>query len=432
MPVNVNGPMNNTRPPRQEPVFYKPGVRPRSPAEMLEPGRAPMRPGAHEPVQPQPMGGMIRFVSGVLTLLLVIMAGVGALSALLYHQFERPGPLQVSQVVAIPKGEGRIEIATRLERQGIISNRWTFIASYLLRNALSAKPVDLKAGEYEIKKHASMAEVLNTLVQGKSILSKLTIPEGLTSQQIVERVRAHPDLVGDVSELPPEGSLLADTYRFSKGMSRQELLERMKVEMQRYVAQAWAKRQANLPLKSPQEAIIFASIVEKETGRPDERNRVAGVFMNRLRKGMRLESDPTVIYGIAGGQGRLGRSLTRSDLRKETPHNTYRISGLPPTPICNPGRSAIEAALNPAATKELFFVADGTGGHAFSTTLREHNAAVSNWRKVERQRRARQAAAAKAAAQATAADQIAAPQLLNAGSAAATSPIPLPVRKPRR
>ena len=380
-------------------------------------------------MRPPPAGGLIRFVSGVLTLLLVIMVVVGALSALLYHQFESAGPLPVSRVVAIPKGEGRIEIATRLERQGIISNRWTFIASYLLRNALSDSPVELKAGEYEIKKHASMADVLNTLVQGKSILLKLTIPEGLTSKQIVERVRGEPDLDGEITDIPQEGSLLPDTYRFSKGMARQELLERMQVEMQRYLAQAWANRQADLPLKSPQEAIIFASIVEKETGRPDERSRVAGVFMNRLRTGMRLQSDPTVIYGIAGGQGRLGRPITRADLRQQSAHNTYQIKGLPPTPICNPGRSAIDAALKPAETKELYFVADGSGGHAFSTTLTQHNAAVSNWRKVERGRRARQAAAARAA---TAAESLAAPQILNAGSAATASPIPLPVRKPAR
>jgi len=379
-------------------------------------------------VRPPPAGGLIRFVSGVLTLLLVIMVVVGAVSALLYHQFESAGPLPVSRVVAIPKGEGRIEIATRLERQGIISNRWTFIASYLLRNALSDSPVELKAGEYEIKKHASMADVLNTLVQGKSILLKLTIPEGLTSQQIVERVRGEPDLDGEITDIPQEGSLLPDTYRFSKGMARQELLERMQVEMQRYLTQAWANRQADLPLKSPQEAIIFASIVEKETGRPDERSRVAGVFMNRLRTGMRLQSDPTVIYGIAGGQGGLGRPITRADLHQQTAHNTYQIKGLPPTPICNPGRSAIDAALKPAETKELFFVADGSGGHAFSTTLIQHNAAVSNWRKVERGRRARQAAAAKAAT----AESFAAPQVLNAGSAATASPIPLPVRKPAR
>jgi UPF0755 protein len=376
-------------------------------------------------VRSPPAGGLIRFVSGVLTLLLVIMVVVGALSALLYHQFESAGPLPVSRVVAIPKGEGRIEIATRLERQGIISNRWTFIASYLLRNALSDSPVELKAGEYEIKKHASMADVLNTLVQGKSILLKLTIPEGLTSQQIVERVRGEPDLDGEITDIPQEGSLLPDTYRFSKGMARQELLERMQVEMQRYLALAWANRQADLPLKAPQEAIIFASIVEKETGRPDERSRVAGVFMNRLRTGMRLQSDPTVIYGIAGGQGRLGRPITRADLRQQSAHNTYQIKGLPPTPICNPGRSAIDAALKPAETKELYFVADGSGGHAFSTTLTQHNAAVSNWRKVERGRRA-------AAARAATAESFAAPQVLNAGSAATASPIPLPVRKPAR
>ncbi len=376
-------------------------------------------------MQRAPAGGLIRFVSGVLTLLLVIMVVVGALSALLYHQFESAGPLPVSRVVAIPKGEGRIEIATRLERQGIISNRWTFIASYLLRNALSDSPVELKAGEYEIKKHASMADVLNTLVRGKGILLKLTIPEGLTSQQIVERVRGEPDLEGEITDIPQEGSLLPDTYRFSKGMARQELLERMQVEMQRYLALAWANRQADLPLKSPQEAIIFASIVEKETGRPDERSRVAGVFMNRLRTGMRLQSDPTVIYGIAGGQGRLGRPITRADLRQQSAHNTYQIKGLPPTPICNPGRSAIDAALKPAETKELYFVADGSGGHAFSTTLTQHNAAVSNWRKVERGRRA-------AAARAATAESFAAPQVLNAGSAAKASPIPLPVRKPAR
>ena len=376
-------------------------------------------------MRPPPAGGLIRFVSGVLTMLLVIMVLVGALSALLYHQFESAGPLPVSRVVAIPKGEGRIEIATRLERQGIISNRWTFIASYLLRNALSDSPVELKAGEYEIKKHASMADVLNTLVRGKGILLKLTIPEGLTSQQIVERVRGEPDLDGEITDIPQEGSLLPDTYRFSKGMARQELLERMQGEMQRYLALAWANRQAGLPLKTPQEAIIFASIVEKETGRPDERSRVAGVFMNRLRTGMRLQSDPTVIYGIAGGQGRLGRPITRADLRQQSAHNTYQIKGLPPTPICNPGRSAIDAALKPAETKELYFVADGSGGHAFSTTLTQHNAAVSNWRKVERGRRA-------AAARAATAESFAAPQVLNAGSAATASPIPLPVRKPAR
>jgi UPF0755 protein len=383
----------------------------------------------------------------VLTVLLVLMLSVAGVAALLYHQFEKPGPLSVSRVIAIPKGEGRIEIATRLERDGIISNRWTFMASYLVRNTFGAKPVDLKAGDYEIKKHASMAQVLDTLMQGRAILSKLTIPEGLTSQQIVERIREEPDLSGEVKDIPPEGSLLPDTYRFSKGMDRAELVERMQSEMQRFLDAAWKKRQPDLPIKNPQDAVIFASIVEKETGRADERERVAGVFMNRMRKGMRLQSDPTVIYGIAGGKGSLGRPLTRADLSEKTAHNTYQIDGLPATPICNPGRPAIEATLNPASTKDLYFVADGTGGHVFSATLKEHNAAVSDWRKVEREIRAKKAAAEAAKSpplpipsatkSAEASANAASPHLINAGAASGETPaaaatVPLPVRKPKK
>jgi UPF0755 protein len=436
--------MSNTRPPRLEPQFRRGGIRPRSPAEMLEPSRAPARPRKSGlPLASGPVGAFIRLGSGVLSLLLVVMLVVAGMGALLYHQFERPGPLSVSRVVAIPKGEGRIEIATRLEREGVISNRWTFIASYLLRSSMGRKSADLKAGEYEFKKNASMADVLDTLTQGRSILSKLTIPEGLTSLQIVERMRGEPDLVGDITEIPPEGTLLPDTYRFSKGMERKELLERMQVEMQRFLAGAWEKRQTGLPIKTPEEAVVFASIVEKETGRADERGRVAGVFMNRMRRGMKLQSDPTVIYGIVGGQGTLGRPLTRADLSQRTQHNTYQIDGLPPTPICNPGRSAIEATLNPATTADLYFVADGSGGHVFSDTLKEHNAAVLNWRKVERKLRAKRKAEAAAAATAAAAVPIPsgspargeanAPstQLLNAGAAAAAATVPIPVRKPK-
>lgn len=437
--------MTNIRPPRIDPTFRKRGsIRPLSPSELLEPSRAPAPPRAQGAPHPaSPVGTFLRFGSGLLTLLLVGMLGLAAVAALLYHQYERPGPLTVSRVIAIPKGEGRIEIATRLEREGVISNRWTFIASYLLRNGFGDKPIDLKAGDYEIKKHASMAEVLETLTRGRAILSKLTIPEGLTSLQIVERIREEPDLVGEVTEIPPEGSLLPDTYRFSKGMERAELIERMQVEMQHLVAAAWEKRQPDLPLRSPQDAVIFASIVEKETGRADERERVASVFMNRIRKGMRLQSDPTVIYGIAGGKGGLGRSLTRADLNEKTAHNTYQIDGLPPTPICNPGRPAIEASLNPASSTDLYFVADGTGGHVFSDTLKEHNAAVSNWRKFEREMRAKKAAAEAAAApplpipSATKAAGAAGPQLINAGTAgasgsAAAATVPLPVRKPKK
>ena len=426
--------MSNTRPPRQEPHF-RGGMRPRSPAEMLEPSRAPAPPQRSSlALSSSPVGTFIRVGSGVLTVLLVIMLAMAGVGALIYHQFERPGPLSVSRVIAIPKGEGRIEIATRLEDEGVISNRWTFIASYLLKNAFGEKAGDLKAGEYEFKKNTSMADVLEILTRGRAILSKLTIPEGLTSLQIVERLRGEPELTGEITEIPPEGSLLPDTYRFSRGIDRQELLERMKIEMQRFLAAAWEKRQPDLPIKTPEEAVIFASIVEKETGRADERDRVAGVFINRLRKGMRLQSDPTVIYGIAGGQGSLGRSLTRSDLDQKTAHNTYQINGLPPTPICNPGRPAIEATLNPATTTDLFFVADGTGGHVFSETLKGHNAAVSNWRKIERQMRARREAEAKAAAGSVIALPVpaagAATSQPQTGAGAAAG-VPLPVRKPK-
>ena len=384
----------------------------------------------------------MRFVSGLFTLLLFLMLAAGGIAALLYPQFETPGPLAVSRVIAVPKGEGRIAIATRLEREGAIANRWAFIANYLLRGAIGPKPLELKAGDYEVKKNASMADIMEMLTQGRGVLSKLTIPEGLTSLQIVEKLRSEDELVGDIVDIPPEGALLPDTYRFSKGMDRRELLDRMQGEMQRFLATAWERRQPSLPIATPEEAIIFASIVEKETGRADERGRVAAVFMNRLKKGMRLQSDPTVIYGLVGGQGTLGRSITRADLDQKTAHNTYQIGGLPPTPICNPGRSAIEATLNPPTTTDLYFVADGTGGHTFSDTLKEHNAAVTNWRKVERERKkdaAPDAAAAPDAITVPPAAAAAAPRVINAGAKAApttavpaaAATVPLPVRKPK-
>lgn len=390
------------------------------------------------PNAPRRAGLLMRFLSGFMTVALFLMLAVGAVAALLYHQFETPGPLAVSRVIAIPKGEGRIEIATRLEKEGAISNRWAFIANYLLRNSLGHKALELKAGDYEIKKNASMADIMEVLTQGRGVLSKVTIPEGMTSLQIVEKLRSEEELTGDLAEIPPEGSLLPDTYRFSKGMERRELLDRMQGEMQRFLATVWERRQPSLPISTPEEAIIFASIVEKETGRADERGRVAAVFMNRLKKGMRLQSDPTVIYGIAGGQGTLGRSLTRADLDQKSSHNTYQIGGLPPTPICNPGRSAIEATLNPSTTNDLYFVADGTGGHTFSDSLKEHNAAVTNWRKVERERKKEAEAAAPDAIPVPPAAAAAAPRVLNASPAAGPAAaagtgasVPIPVRKPK-
>ena len=432
-------------------------TRPRSPQEALEPARAPSRPRRKHKERSRRIGGFARFISSAMTLVLATMVVLGGVTLWLVHEFEKPGPLTISRTFGVPRGEGPIEISEQLERDGIISNRWVFVAGHYTRAILNrSKPQHLKAGEYEFKKGASVAQVHATLVEGKSILSKLTLPEGLTSAQMIERIKASDELEGEVNEVPPEGTLLPDTYRFSKGMNRQELVDRMRAEQERFLAAAWEKRQQNLPITTPQEALILASIIEKETGRADERDRVAAVFVNRLRKNMRLQSDPTIIYGLVGGQGSLGRPITRSDIDSKSSHNTYQINGLPPTPICNPGRTAIEATLNPAKTDDLYFVADGSGGHAFSTSLKEHNAAVANWRRAER-------AARKEAEEGTAAAPEAAPipvaastrsaaggstpqavTTLNAQSsdsgAAASEPatkmapdaVPLPIRKPKR
>ncbi|CAA2140033.1 endolytic transglycosylase MltG [Hyphomicrobium sp. ghe19] len=405
----------------------------------------------------------MRVISSVLTVSLIVMVLVGGTAFAIFNQFESPGPLDAPRTVVIPKGEGRIAIAERLEKDGVITNRWTFVGGYLLQGFLGGrKTSELRAGEYEIKEHASMREVIDTLAEGKSILYKATLPEGLTSEQIVERLKAEPNLSGEITSIPPEGTLLPDTYYFSKGASRNEILDRMRDGMEKVMTELWEQRDPDLPVRSVEELVTFASIVEKETGRQDERDRVAAVFYNRLRKGMRLQSDPTIIYGIVGGQGVLGRGITRADIDTKSPYNTYQINGLPPGPICNPGKSTIEAALHPAKTSDLYFVADGTGGHTFSETLKDHNSAVQKWRQVEKQAKAKQGAsdtsdqdtgtvpipqgpdsapkspvatkgqkAAKTSAPATSAngadDGSQAPV-----SSANTTDVPLPVRKPKK
>ncbi|MGV1014861.1 MAG: endolytic transglycosylase MltG, partial [Methyloceanibacter sp.] len=244
---------------------------------------------------------------------------------------------------------------------------------------------------------------------------KVTLPEGLTSQQIVARLLAHPELTGEIAEVPPEGSLLPDTYRFGSDDSRKNIIERMQHAQAKFLAKMWEERHPDIMVQTPEEALILASIVEKETGRVDERAHVASVFHNRLKKKMRLQSDPTIIYGLFGGEGMRDHPITRADLDRDTPYNTYKINGLPPTPIGNPGRAAIEAVLKPAKSDYLYFCADGTGGHAFAATLVEHNKNVARWRAIEREIRAKQAAeAAAAAAAAAAADP-------EAAAAAATS-----------
>jgi UPF0755 protein len=217
------------------------------------------------------------------------------------------------------------------------------------------------------------------------VLHQVTIPEGLTSEQAVARLLENDVLSGSVREIPKEGSLLPETYRFPRGFTREQMLQRMTADQRRAVADIWAKRALNLPLRTPEELVVLASIVEKETGKASERARVAAVFVNRLSRRMKLQSDPTIIYGLVGGKGSLGRPILRSDIDRPTAYNTYVIDGLPPGPIANPGRAALEATANPLQTKELYFVADGTGGHVFAETLEEHNRNVARWREIERQ-----------------------------------------------
>jgi UPF0755 protein len=402
----------------------------RSPAEVLEPTRAPRAPRRVRRIQrePGPVSGMLRFFNGLLSFAFLLLLIAGAVALALRASFEQPGPLGHATVAVIPKGEGVYEIASRLEREGIVSDRRLFMANYLserLNSSLTdSKPMQLKAGEFEIRRQASLRQVLETLIEGKTILYRITIPEGLTSAQIIERVRAEPNLQGEIQNLPAEGTLLPDTYKFSRGMARQELVDRMRSEQQRFLATVWEKRQKDLPLQTPEQALVLASIVEKETGRADERDKVAGVFVNRLKSRMRLQSDPTIVYGIAASQGTLGRGITRADIDTKTPYNTYQIDGLPPTPICNPGRPAIEATLNPAKTSDLYFVADGTGGHTFSPTLKDHNSAVQVWRRFEREMKAKQEPPAVAVP--TSASQPA------PDAQRASTDVPLPMRKPKR
>ena len=371
-------------------------VLPRSPAEALEPTRPPEPPERDEP-EPDPHP-FLRMLDGLVTFFFLLACLFVGVFYWVKVQFDQPGPLATSTVVVIPKGEGVSAIAERLERDGVIADRRIFMTSILYFMYLKGQG-SLKAGEYEFRKYATMRSVLDTMVEGKSIEHKVTLAEGLTSFQIVEKLKAHPELHGEITEIPAEGSLLPDTYRFGRNDTRQDIVERMQAAQAKFLGKVWATRDEDIVVTTPEEALILASIVEKETGRADERARIASVFQNRIRKKMRLQSDPTIIYGLVGGKGALDGPIMQQDLDRETGYNTYQINGLPPTPIANPGRAAIEAVLRPAKTKDLYFVADGTGGHVFAPTLDEHNKNVFRWRKIEREIRAREQEAAAQAAQ---------------------------------
>ena len=360
---------------------------PKSASEALRPEKVPQPPKRSRKARSQ----MVIFLNFLMTLVVFLTVAAAATVYYAMNAYEAKGPLPANTNFIVRNGASIVEIASSLERNNIVSDGRVF-------RFMSEAYLDddtLKAGEYEIKAGATMQEIMQLLKSGKSILYSVSLPEGLTVKQMFSRLSADPVLEGNLpAELPAEGTLRPDTYKFSRGTKRSEIVVQMAAAQKDLVDQIWEKRNPDLPIQSRDEFVTLASIVEKETGIADERSRVASVFINRLEKNMRLQSDPTIIYGIFGGDGKpADRPILKSDLDKETPYNTYIIKGLPPTPIANPGRAALEAVANPSRTSDLYFVADGTGGHVFAATLDEHNANVRRWRKLE----AEKAAAAKAA-----------------------------------
>lgn len=316
----------------------------------------------------------------LLSLIILCVLGTGATIVwMLYASGGVYAPVSRSndQAVIIEKGMGMDEVAELLLEKQLISNKYVFFLASILDNQWGK----LKAGEFLIPGHARPAEIVRILCCGRVIVHKVTFTEGSTVAEMIGQIQNLPLLKGEVEHIPVEGFMLPETYTYVYGDSRQSLINRMETAMVSVLADAWGKRKDKLPYQSSFEALILASIVEKETGRRDERKRIAGVFVNRLDKRMKLQADPTVIYGITLGKSRLGRKLTRQDLKSETIYNTYIINGLPPTPICCPGKAAIQAAVNPLDTKDLFFVANGYGGHNFSSHLSQHNAFVDQYRR---------------------------------------------------
>ena len=320
---------------------------------------------------------------GVAFLFFLIVVGAAAGGAYLW--FARavlvPGPSQAEQTLVIAPGSGLGAIARQLETAGIVADARLF--ELQARRAGHARA--LKSGEYKFEPGISLVAALDKIVRRDVVARFFTVPEGLVTSDILAIVAETPGLVGEAPGPLEDGELLPETYRYEWGDTRAAVIGRMRAAQEAALAELWATRDADLPISSPQEAVILASIVEKETGVASERPRVASVFINRLRRGMKLQSDPTVIYGLSPKTGQLDRSITRADLQAPTAYNTYVVTGLPPSPICHPGRAALAAVLKPIPSNEIYFVADGTGGHAFAPTLTEHNKNVARWRKIERE-----------------------------------------------
>jgi UPF0755 protein len=350
-----------------------------SPREALQPEAAPPPP---PPEPPRGGRGFLSLLSGFLTFLLVLSLGSVIMVVLGQNQMRQAGPLPSDKIVYIAQGTDVPDIISLLDQQGVIGEPLLFNLSLLLEGNRSR----VKAGEYMFHKGVSMREVVDILVAGKQLLHSVTIPEGLTSEQIVQRLRDNDLLTGDIRDIPKEGSLLPETYKVPRGMARSDLIRKMQDEQKKVLDQVWMHRSADPNIRTPFDMLILASIVEKETGHADERPRVAAVFLNRLARGMRLQSDPTIVYGLVGGKATLGRGILKSEVEQKTPYNTYAIDGLPPGPISNPGRAALEAVATPSRSKELYFVADGTGGHVFAESLEQHARNVAHWRQIEHDR----------------------------------------------
>ncbi len=318
-------------------------------------------------------------IIAILIAVAVIVAGAFEWEAANFHA---PGPAAKETVILIEPRSGVSAISHRLEDAHVIKHAYLFWIGVRLRGEAAA----LKAGEYAIPPKASLKAIADILISGKVVQHKLTAAEGLTSQMIYDIVKNDKALEGDAGAVPEEGVLLPETYLFTRGTTRAELLARMKAAQAALLAKLWPGRAADLPIQTQQQALILASIVEKESAIPSERRHIASVFVNRLRIGMPLQSDPTIIYGITKGYP-LGRAILESEIKAPTPFNTYAIAGLPPLPICNPGADSIAAVLNPDQTPDLYFVADGTGGHVFSATIAGHEKNVANWRKIRGQQK---------------------------------------------
>ncbi len=326
---------------------------------------------------------MLSFFRWVLFFLALFVTLIGGAIFVGHEILVSPGPLAEAKHIVIPRGAGPATMAKVLRDDGVISHPQLFRVALMI----DPTPKPIKAGEYEVPAHTSMQGLVELLQSGKVVQRRLTVPEGLTTSEIVELVRKTEALSGEITLDLKEGDLLPETYFYSRDDTRDGLLLRMKEAMEKALDEAWRKRAAGLPLGNRREALVLASIIEKETALPAERARVAAVYLNRLRLKLRLESDPTTIYGLTGGKGALNRELTRTDLQSASPYNTYVVAGLPPGPICNPGRASIVAATNPAPRdRALYFVADGQGGHVFSTNVYEHNRNVERWKAIQRQR----------------------------------------------